>query len=63
MEILLVIVWLILCVSAGMFASNHRNRSGGWFLIAFFFSPLVAYALLVGLPTLEPRGGTVYASN
>src|SRR5215475_13000645 len=42
--------WLFFCVLVGMFAHVRRNRNGlGWFLVAFFFSQLVAFLLLVML--------------
>ena len=45
MELLvLVFFWLGLCLAVGMFASIRRNRSGiGWFWLAFFISPLLAF--------------------
>lgn len=53
---LLVFVWCFLCVAAGLFASIRRNRNGfGWFLIAFFFSPLVAFVLLAILMPREDK--------
>ncbi|MBO0757005.1 MAG: hypothetical protein J2P54_14180 [Bradyrhizobiaceae bacterium] len=39
---LLLLIWLPFCIAVGMFASIRRNRSGiGWFLFAFFLSPLL----------------------
>jgi fumarate reductase subunit D len=39
--------WIFFCVAAAMFASIRRERSTiGWFFVAFFFSPLVAFILL-----------------
>lgn len=53
MEILLLlIVWFVICVVIAGAATN-RGRSGfGWFLLAFFFSPLLAGILLLLLPDL-----------
>jgi hypothetical protein len=46
--------WIFFCVAAAMFAHIHRNRNGpGWFFIAFFFSPLVAFVLLAILKPLD----------
>jgi hypothetical protein len=48
-----VLCWLFLCVAAAMFAHIRRNRNGfGWFVVSFFFSPLVAFILLL---ILEPK--------
>ena len=48
--LLIIAFWVFLCVLAGMFASNRRKRDGiGWFLVALFFSPLVAFLLLLVL--------------
>jgi hypothetical protein len=48
--------WVFFCVAASMFASIHRNRSGvGWFFVAFFFSPLVAFVLLAILRPIAPQ--------
>jgi hypothetical protein len=53
----ILIGWLALCVAAGMFASIRRNRSGfGWFLFAFFFSPLLAFIFCAILDTKTWRG-------
>jgi hypothetical protein len=54
--------WLFLCVIVGMFAHHRRNRNGvGWFLVAFCFSPLVAFLLVAVLResdgTLSTSGG------
>jgi uncharacterized membrane protein (DUF485 family) len=39
--------WIFFCIAAGMFAHFRRDRRGvGWFFVAFFFSPLVAFVLL-----------------
>lgn len=40
--------WFFLSVAVGLYATNHRNRSGlGWFLIAVLISPLIAFILLL----------------
>jgi hypothetical protein len=47
------LLWIFFCVAAALFASQRRNRSGvGWFFVAFFFSPLVAFVLLAILHPL-----------
>ncbi len=57
----IILLWLPLCIAAGLFASVRRSRSGfGWFLIAFFFSPLLAIIFCAilrekPLPVLEAR--------
>ena len=46
--------WCFLAVCSGIFASQHRGRSGfGWFLVAVIFSPLVAFILLLVLRVKE----------
>lgn len=53
MEILFfLILWFVISVVIAGAASN-RGRSGfGWFLLSFFFSPLLAGILLLLLPDL-----------
>jgi hypothetical protein len=52
---------VFLSVAAGLFATNYRNRSGvAWFWVGFFFSPFVAFVLL--LVTL-PQGGRIIVTN
>jgi hypothetical protein len=52
----LVICWLFLCVLIGIAADRHFDRSGiAWFVLAFFFSPLVALLVLLALG--RPRDG------
>jgi hypothetical protein len=57
------LLWLFLCVVTGMFAQIRRNRHGlGWGAVAFFFSPLVAFLLLLVLkerPDNKPYNGLV----
>ena len=48
------VVWLIFAIVVGIAASG-RGRSGfGWFLLAAFFSPLIAGVLLALLPSRLP---------
>jgi hypothetical protein len=48
--------WLFFCAAAAMFAVQRRNRNGvGWFFVAFFFSPLVAFVLLAILREIDPN--------
>jgi hypothetical protein len=55
MEFVLIILWLFLCIAAGMFAEIRRDRNGvGWAVVAFFFSPLVAFILLAILKPKPP---------
>lgn len=52
---MLIFGWLFFSIAAAMFAHIRRNRSsGGWLLVALFFSPLVAFVLLLILQPL-PR--------
>jgi branched-subunit amino acid transport protein AzlD len=52
----MLIGWIFFSVAAGMFAHIHRNRhGGGWFFVAIFFSPLVAFVLLFILRPLPER--------
>jgi hypothetical protein len=50
MEMELLLFWLFFCVLVGLFASERRNRSGiGWFLVAFIFSPILAFLIVAVL--------------
>jgi hypothetical protein len=47
--------WIFFSIVAGMFAQIRRNRNGaGWFFVAIFFSPLVAFVLLAILQPGSP---------
>jgi hypothetical protein len=49
------LIWLLLCVGAGMFAAYRRNRSGvGFFFLSFFLSPLIGFIFAAILPVKEP---------
>jgi len=49
------LLWVFFCVAAGLFAAVRRNRNGiGWFFVAFFFSPVVAFVLLLILLPADP---------
>jgi YD repeat-containing protein len=49
------IAWIFFCIAAAMFASIRRNRSAiGWFIFAFFFSPLIAFVFLAILKERAP---------
>lgn len=40
--------WLFLSIAVGVYASNHRGRSGfGWFLLALLISPVIAFILVL----------------
>jgi YD repeat-containing protein len=57
---MMILGWLFFSVATGMFASLHRNRSGiGWFFVALFFTPLVAFVLLA---ILHPAAPTIAAT-
>jgi hypothetical protein len=43
------IAWLLLSFAAAMFAEDYRRTPVGWFVIAFLFSPVVAFVLLLVL--------------
>jgi hypothetical protein len=52
-----VLLWLFFCVLVGLFANQRRNRSGiAWFLLAFLFSPLVAFLLVAVLREVNETG-------
>lgn len=58
------LLWVFFAIAAGMFASIRRGRSGGgWFLIALFFSPLVAFVLLAILKPIDPTLRVVYSER
>jgi hypothetical protein len=51
---MMVLGWLFFSIAAGMFAHIRRNRNGiGWFFVAIFFTPLVAFVLLAILQVKE----------
>lgn len=51
----ILLLWLPLCIAVGCFASVRRNRSGfGWFVFAFFFSPLLGIIFCAILRELPP---------
>jgi hypothetical protein len=48
------LAWLAFSAIIGVFASQRRNRNGfGWFLIALFISPMLAFPLVAAMK--EPR--------
>ncbi len=56
MILLLFVFILVLSVLVGMFAARRRNRSGfGYFLLAILISPLLAFLILLALPTFRDR--------
>jgi hypothetical protein len=60
MSPLFFVFWLFLCVIVGLFANQRRYRSGiGWFFVAFFFSPLVAFLIVAVLRESDGTGLTV----
>ena len=47
----IIVIWLLLCVVVAV-AAGSRGRNGlGWFLLAFFLSPLIAGFLIIALPS------------
>lgn len=47
--LLVLLFWLFLCFLVGVYA-EHRGRSGGgWGLIAFLLSPLIAFLVLLAI--------------
>jgi hypothetical protein len=50
------LLWIGLCIAVGIAASTHRERNGfGWFVLAFFISPLLAGLLVFALPKKTQR--------
>jgi multisubunit Na+/H+ antiporter MnhG subunit len=48
--------WIFLSIAVGLYAANHRGRSGLlWFLIAFLISPIIAFILALVLRDLRLR--------
>ena len=53
----LVVGWLIFAIVVGV-GADSRGRSGiGWFFLSVLISPLLAFVLLVLLPSLKSAGG------
>jgi len=45
MSFIAVVLWLALSAAVGLWASNHRGRSGfAWFGISLLISPLLGFA-------------------
>lgn len=56
-------LWIPFCIAVGMFASIRRNRSGfGWFLFAFFLSPLLGIIFVAILKPREKGDGPVHVA-
>ena len=42
------VLWVVLCVVVGLSAARHYERNNfGWFVVALFASPIVAWWMLV----------------
>ena len=50
MEGILFIGWLILCGLVAFIAGQRGRSPLAWFVVSFFLSPLVGYAVLVAIP-------------
>jgi hypothetical protein len=49
------LLWLGFCAAVAT-AANTRGRSPiGWFLLAFFITPLLAGCFLLALPKIDPK--------
>jgi hypothetical protein len=63
LDSLLALVWFLVALLVGYFASQRRNRNFlNWFCVAFFLSPLVGFLLAASsrsLPdlTMRPKPG------
>lgn len=45
MSFFVVLFWLLLSAAVGLWASNHRGRSGiAWFFISLLISPVLGFA-------------------
>lgn len=49
MEIFGTIFWICLAIACGLWAGRLGRNSFGWFLLAFFLSPVIAAVFLVVL--------------
>lgn len=50
----IIFLWLPLCGVVGYVAEQRGRSALGWFAVAFFLSPLIAFAVLVATP-MRPR--------
>ena len=59
---MVIIGWLAFAVILGVYASNGRGRSGlGWFLLALLISPLLAWLLVLALPSKKQATDNAHA--
>jgi len=64
MDLLIAVSLIVNAAFSGLvgWAAGERNRSpGGWFLISFFFTPILAAILLVAVG--PGKGGASYSGN
>jgi hypothetical protein len=47
----IVVIWLLLCAVVAVAAASRGRNGFGWFLLAFFLSPLIAGFLIIALPS------------
>ena len=52
------ILWIVLSIAVGLFASNYRNRSGfGWFALSLLISPLLGFVFAAVSKTIGEEAG------
>ena len=52
------ILWVVLSVAVGLFASNYRNRSGfGWFVLSLLISPLLGFVFAAVSKSIGEEAG------
>ncbi len=53
--LIFILFWLGFCGAVATAADTRGRNSGGWFLLAFFITPLLAACYLIALPSkVEP---------
>lgn len=53
----LAVLWIIFAVIVALVANSRQRNAIGWFLLACVISPLLAFILLVAMPSQRGGGG------
>ncbi|HUL30814.1 MAG TPA: zinc ribbon domain-containing protein, partial [Thermodesulfobacteriota bacterium] len=50
-----IVLWIVLSILVGVYASSKRRSGFGWFILSIFISPLIAFVIVAvaGLPKGE----------